>query len=79
MAVLDFLREWKDQLPEEWRKEATLKALQGIYLRPGPETIRFNEDGSSTQHIHVTSTQPKATASQTRVRNWHERFKNARR
>ncbi|KAI4108802.1 MAG: hypothetical protein L6R37_000800 [Teloschistes peruensis] len=79
MAVLDFFREWKDQLPEDWRKEATLEAVQGIYLRPGPETIRFNEDGSSTQHIHVTSTQPKATAPQTRVRNWHERFKNARR
>lgn len=28
MAVLDFFREWKDQLPEDWRKEATLEAVQ---------------------------------------------------
>ncbi|KAL9585469.1 MAG: hypothetical protein Q9212_001502 [Teloschistes hypoglaucus] len=28
MAVTDFLREWKDHLPEAWRKDSTLEALR---------------------------------------------------
>ncbi|KAL8664920.1 MAG: hypothetical protein Q9202_002629 [Teloschistes flavicans] len=79
VAVVDFFRDWKDQLPEAWKKQATLEALQGMYLQPGPDIIRFKEDGPSTQQVPVNPTQPKATSSQARARNWHERFKNTRR
>ncbi|CAI6277048.1 unnamed protein product [Periconia digitata] len=68
----DFLDAWKDNLPELWRKDAELNAIQGKYELPSSKTIRAKSNTGA-----VTSAQPdpaKGSAS----RKWHEKFAKTR-
>ncbi|KAL8871594.1 MAG: hypothetical protein Q9174_002606 [Haloplaca sp. 1 TL-2023] len=74
VTVSQFIRDWMDQLPESWRKLATLHILEGKYIQPTTDTIRFDESGAPVDHGLAEG---KATAVQSR--KWHEKFKSARR
>ncbi|KAL8692596.1 MAG: hypothetical protein Q9218_002412 [Villophora microphyllina] len=77
MTTSDFFRDWRDQLPEAWRKDATLEALQGMYSQPTKGTIVFDEAAITASPSASSISQPKASGPQ--ARKWHERFKNNRR
>lgn len=66
----DFIKSWKDCLPEVWRNEAELKAIDGAYSLPSPSTIR-SKRASETAKADAA---PKAGSQ----RKWHERFGRAR-
>ncbi|KAI9774282.1 MAG: hypothetical protein M1840_004176 [Geoglossum simile] len=68
----DFLEEWKDNLPEPWRENATLDSIEGFYIRPSPNTIRFNGDGVSTSSVSTN-----ASAASSGARKWHEKFRSS--
>ncbi|KAL8681629.1 MAG: hypothetical protein Q9186_002298 [Xanthomendoza sp. 1 TL-2023] len=73
----DFLSDWKDQLPESWRKQATIDTLKGNFTQPSKDTILFTESKDDTgKNISSVAT---AKASGPQARKWHERFKNTRR
>lgn len=69
--VVDFLEEWRDQLPEAWRNDAELSVIEGAYSMPTPTTISVH----STTTTPANSAAPKATASKGK---WHERFAKTR-
>lgn len=76
----EFLRAWKDCLPESWRDEATLSKLpQGCYNSPDPTTIVYVEP-PQRKHVSKASTAASTTAAKPKVtRNWHELLKNSSR
>ncbi|KAJ5893749.1 hypothetical protein N7495_005440 [Penicillium taxi] len=73
----EFLRAWKDCLPESWRNEATLSKLQGAYQSPDPMTMFFVTPSQRQKAIEVSSGPPAAAGKATR--NWHELLKNSKR
>ncbi|KAL8707583.1 MAG: hypothetical protein Q9220_007424 [cf. Caloplaca sp. 1 TL-2023] len=77
LAVEDFIREWKDHLPEVWRRRATLALLEGHYVQPSKETVMY--DGSDLLAEKNTAAVAQAKAIGPNARKWHERFKNTRR
>ncbi|KAJ5746312.1 hypothetical protein N7520_011494 [Penicillium odoratum] len=69
----DFLRAWKDCLPEPWRGDATLSKLQdGVYRSPDPTSIFFVEPSQRQQSTKAAAA-PAAKAKTSR--NWHELLK----
>ncbi|KAF2690388.1 hypothetical protein K458DRAFT_290521 [Lentithecium fluviatile CBS 122367] len=62
----DFLEAWKDCLPEAWRADAELKAIEGAFSLPTSSTICAKSNV-------VTNTKPATTAAKGKG-NWHERF-----
>ncbi|KAJ5123275.1 hypothetical protein N7448_009372 [Penicillium atrosanguineum] len=76
----EFLRAWKDCLPESWRSEATLSKLpEGCYKSPDPTSI-FYVEPSQRQHVSKASTAASSTAAKAKTsRNWHELLKNSSR
>lgn len=71
--IADFTDTWEDRLPEKWRKDAQLDALEGVYEFPSDTTIRVK--GKATAGANGdsadASTQPSA-------RKWHEKFGKTR-
>ncbi|KAJ5782600.1 hypothetical protein N7457_004374 [Penicillium paradoxum] len=75
----EFLRAWKDCLPESWRGEALLSKLtNGCYSSPDPTTIYFVEPSQRQQSSKATPTAPATAAKAKTTRNWHELLKNRR-
>ncbi|KAJ5279151.1 Sister chromatid cohesion protein Dcc1 [Penicillium angulare] len=74
----EFLRSWKDSLPESWRSEASLSKLQdGAYQSPDPTTIFFVEP---SQRQHTAKASAGAAAAKAKpTRNWHELLKSQKR
>lgn len=62
----DFLEEWRDALPEAWRSDADLDAIEGAYEAPSATTIRAKTT--------VTASTTKAAVKG----KWHERFAKGR-
>ncbi|KAJ5159743.1 uncharacterized protein N7482_006747 [Penicillium canariense] len=78
----DFLRAWKDCLPESWRGDAALSKLQeGSYQSPDPTTICFVEPSQRQQVLKTSAAAPAAAAAAKAktTRNWHELLKNQKR
>ncbi|KAI9821855.1 MAG: hypothetical protein M1827_002437 [Pycnora praestabilis] len=78
---MDFLRRWKDVLPELWRGDAVLDALKGMYTEPTRTTIAFKDAGFATlgndgMPAQISDSAKKGTLG---ARKWHEKFKDARR
>ncbi|KAJ5165945.1 Sister chromatid cohesion protein Dcc1 [Penicillium capsulatum] len=76
----EFLRAWKDCLPESWRGDAVLSKLpEGMYQSPDPATICFVEP--SLRQLKSSSKGPisDAKAKAKITRNWHELLKNSKR
>ncbi|KAJ5098179.1 hypothetical protein N7532_005180 [Penicillium argentinense] len=72
----DFLRVWKDCLPESWRNDATLSKLpEGSYQSPDPSAMFFVESSQRKQTSKVPATGAAAAKAKT-TRNWHELLKN---
>lgn len=76
----DFLRAWKDSLPESWRNEAALSKLQDVYQSPDPTTIFFVEPSQRQPSSKASSAAPAAAKAKAKTtRNWHELLKNSKR
>ncbi|OAG08537.1 uncharacterized protein CC84DRAFT_1215025 [Paraphaeosphaeria sporulosa] len=71
-SIADFVEEWKDSLPEAWRGDADLKAIDGAYDNPTATTIVAKANSASATPESVL---PKATAAKGK---WHERFAKTR-
>lgn len=69
--VAEFVEEWKDSLPETWRNDADLKAIEGTYHMPTSSTIAAKNTASSV-------TEPAAVKATTAKGKWHERFAKTR-
>ena len=71
--IADFIDTWEDSLPEAWRKDAQLDAIDGFYDCPSTTTIRAKPalPVSSAADDTTTATKPSA-------RKWHEKFAKSR-
>ncbi|KAF1955711.1 hypothetical protein CC80DRAFT_505043 [Byssothecium circinans] len=68
----DFLDVWKDNLPEAWRQDVELKAIENAYELPSSATIRAKSKAGAASKADTAA--PKAAAS----RKWHEKFAKTR-
>jgi sister chromatid cohesion protein DCC1 len=71
--IADFTDTWEDRLPEVWRKDAQLSAIEGIYDFPSDTTIKAKSTAatSSSRDSAVAAMKPSA-------RKWHEKFAKTR-
>ncbi|KAI4704014.1 hypothetical protein J4E81_001078 [Alternaria sp. BMP 2799] len=71
--IADFTDTWEDRLPEVWRKDAQLSAIDGIYDFPSDTTIRAKSTAATTAggDSSVAAMKPSA-------RKWHEKFAKTR-
>jgi sister chromatid cohesion protein DCC1 len=67
----EFLKEWCDAVPETWRNDAKLEAIEGRYQLPTPSTITTAE--ITATNFSVTAEKPAGKA-----RKWHDMFKSGR-
>lgn len=75
-----FLRAWKDCLPESWRDKAALSELSdGSFLSPDPTTLHFVEVSQRQPSSKATAAASNTTAKAKPTRNWHELLKNQKR
>lgn len=76
----EFIKAWKDCLPESWRDEATISKLQsGFYQNPDPTSICFTEPSQRRTGSEAAAAAPAASAKAKNTRNWHELLKTQRR
>lgn len=71
--IAEFTDSWEDTLPEAWRKDAKLSALEGSYEFPSDSTIR-----AKSKDIAVASVQDALVATKPSARKWHEKFAKTR-
>jgi sister chromatid cohesion protein DCC1 len=71
--ISDFTDTWEDSLPEAWRKDAQLGAIDGLYECPSTTTIRIKSKLPVPSVVDDTTTATKSSA-----RKWHEKFANSR-
>lgn len=71
--IADFTDTWEDRLPEAWRKDAQLSAIEGLYEFPSETTIRAK--GKATRTANGDNA---AASSKTSARKWHEKFGKTR-
>jgi sister chromatid cohesion protein DCC1 len=72
--IAEFTDSWEDRLPEAWRKDAQLSAIEGAYDFPTETTIRGKgKDATATDAPSEATTAPKPSA-----RKWHEKFGKTR-
>ncbi|KAJ4401215.1 hypothetical protein N0V91_008113 [Didymella pomorum] len=71
--IADFTDTWEDRLPEAWRKDAKLTAIEGSYEFPSDTTIR-----DKSKDATVASVQDAAAATKPSARKWHEKFAKTR-
>ncbi|KAF2855846.1 sister chromatid cohesion protein-like protein Dcc1 [Plenodomus tracheiphilus IPT5] len=69
--IADFTDTWEDRLPEAWRKDAQLSAIDGVYEFPTKTTIRAKAGHASNGDSAAASAKPSA-------RKWHEKFDKTR-
>jgi sister chromatid cohesion protein DCC1 len=71
--IADFTDMWEDRLPEVWRKDAQLSAIEGMYDFPSDTTIRVRSKAAapSVGDSSVAAMKPSA-------RKWHEKFAKTR-
>ena len=71
--IADFTDTWEDRLPEAWRKDAKLSAIQGSYEFPSDTTIRAKCKDAAAANVQdaLVATKPSA-------RKWHEKFAKTR-
>lgn len=71
--IADFTDTWEDRLPEAWRKDAQLSAIEEFYEFPSETTIRSKGKAATgaTGDSTLASTKPSA-------RKWHEKFGKTR-
>ena len=70
--IADFTDTWEDELPEAWRKDAQLSAIEGEYDFPTETTIRTK--GAAVTNINSGA----AVAMKPSARKWHEKFGKTR-
>ncbi|KAJ4989142.1 hypothetical protein SVAN01_05404 [Stagonosporopsis vannaccii] len=71
--IAEFTDTWEDRLPEAWRKDAKLSALEGLYEFPSDTTIRVKNKDAAV----VNAPDPSA-ATKPSARKWHEKFAKTR-
>lgn len=71
--IADFTDTWEDRLPEAWRKDAKLSAIEGSYEFPTDTTIR-----AKSKDAVVVSVQDAPVATKPSARKWHEKFAKTR-
>jgi sister chromatid cohesion protein DCC1 len=71
--IADFTDTWEDRLPEVWRKDAQLTAIEGFYEFPSDTTIAVK--GKTASAPAMSSGTPALTPS---ARKWHEKFAKTR-
>lgn len=71
--IADFTDTWEDQLPESWRKDARLDAIEGAYEFPTQTTIVATGRATATLNGTVAAASAKPSA-----RKWHEKFGKTR-
>jgi sister chromatid cohesion protein DCC1 len=69
--VPDFTDTWEDKLPEAWRKDVQLSAIDRLYELPSPTTIRATSKAGNAANATAVANKPSA-------RKWHERFGKTR-
>lgn len=69
--IADFTDTWEDRLPEAWRKDAQLSAIEGLYEFPTETTIRTKAGQDSSSDSGTATAKPSAG-------KWHEKFDKAR-
>ncbi|KAL8985475.1 MAG: hypothetical protein Q9177_004427, partial [Variospora cf. flavescens] len=92
LAINDFLSDWRDHLPESWRRYATLDMLkvrclptyrisdakkQGSYILSPKDMIAFDDSERVIADSTPSTAHVKATGPQ--ARRWHDKFKHSRR
>lgn len=73
ILITDLTNTWEDQLPDAWRTDAKLAAIDGLYELPTETTIRAKSMGAANTQ---EATAPAATKPS--ARKWHERFGKTR-
>jgi hypothetical protein len=71
--IADFTDTWEDRLPEAWRKDAKLSAIEGSYEFPSDTTIR-----AKSKDAVVANVQDANAATKPAARKWHEKFAKTR-
>ncbi|KAG9194695.1 hypothetical protein G6011_04730 [Alternaria panax] len=71
--IADFTDTWEDRLPEAWRKDAQLGAIEGIYNLPSDTTITAKSKAATVSNGHGSLAAVKPSA-----RKWHEKFAKTR-
>lgn len=71
--IADFIDTWEDRLPEAWRKDAKLSAIDGQYEFPTDTTVRAKGRAAPTASGDSAITAVKPSA-----RKWHEKFGKTR-
>jgi hypothetical protein len=71
--IADFTDTWEDRLPEAWRKDAQLSAIEGIYDFPSDTTITAKSKAATT-----SSADNAVAAMKPSARKWHEKFAKTR-
>ncbi|KAI9035617.1 putative sister chromatid cohesion protein Dcc1 [Aspergillus affinis] len=76
----DFLKAWRNHLPESWQDEVKLSKLtENSYKHPEPTTICFVNEPDRQKAKKNVSTDASAATAAKKTRNWHELFKNQKR
>jgi sister chromatid cohesion protein DCC1 len=68
--IVDLTDNWEDMLPDAWRKDARLSAIEGAYELPTNTTIR-------AKGATIPGGAP-AAATKPGARNWHDKFNKTR-
>ncbi|CAA9964812.1 DUF2036 multi-domain protein [Pyrenophora teres f. maculata] len=71
--IADFTDTWEDRLPELWRKDAKLSAIEAFYEFPSDTTIRAKNTAASPRAGDSTVAAMKPSA-----RKWHDKFAKTR-
>ncbi|KAF1846619.1 uncharacterized protein K460DRAFT_283197 [Cucurbitaria berberidis CBS 394.84] len=71
--IADFTDTWEDRLPEAWRKDAQLSAIEGVYEFPSETTISVKGKVAASTKGNSTAAPMKPSA-----RKWHEKFGKTR-
>ncbi|OAL04179.1 hypothetical protein IQ06DRAFT_115397 [Phaeosphaeriaceae sp. SRC1lsM3a] len=68
-----FTDTWRDKLPETWRGDVQLSAIDGAYSSPTETTIRAKKEGTQ-----VAVQDSPGVANKPSARKWHEKFGKTR-
>ena len=71
--IADFTDIWEDRLPEAWRKDAKLSAIEGSYEFPSDTTI-----AARSKVVAAVNVQDAPVATKPSARKWHEKFAKTR-
>jgi sister chromatid cohesion protein DCC1 len=71
--IADFTDTWEDRLPESWRKDAQLTAIEAFYEFPSDTTIKAKDKA-----VTAASGDSAVAAMKPSARKWHEKFAKTR-